>query len=131
MAATATVTGASPPIPFFPPLPPPDDAAGLAPELEQPFRISSAVTAAVRIQKLWNRFWPSHTPKAIGCIGRIRDFGANPMVKVTIRTLQGLGRVQAPKKVLNPGLGRRQFPRHYRIREGFPVVAAVAKRLVG
>src|ERR1039457_3695985 len=99
VVATATVTGASPPIPFLPPLPPPD--AVLAPELEQPFRASSAVTAAVRIQKLWNRLWPSHTPEAIGCIGRIRDFGANPMVKVTIRPLQGLERVQAPKKVLN------------------------------
>src|ERR1035441_1086693 len=90
VVATATVTGASPPIPFLPPLPPPD--AVLAPELEQPFRASSAVTAAVRIQKLWNRLWLSHTPKAIGCIGRIRDLGAAPMVNGVNHTPQGLAR---------------------------------------
>jgi hypothetical protein len=89
----------------LPPLPPPDPAV-LAPELEQPARVSraasraasSAVTAAVTIQRLWNRLWLLHTPKAIGCISRIRDFGAPPMVNAGNRTLQGPVRVRRPDR---------------------------------
>src|ERR1700729_1055633 len=54
---TATVTGTSPPAPFFPPLPPPPPGGAAAPvvpvpeQLASARRINGAIPAAERIQK--------------------------------------------------------------------------------